>query len=73
MNDRRPDGQVPPQTGGLCDSCAHVRLITSAKGSRFYLCNKSLTDPAFPKYPGIPVLSCAGYLPSGTPLRPPRP
>ena len=48
---------------GLCDDCQHARPIESAKGSRFLLCRLSESDPRFPKYPQLPVLSCAGYLP----------
>jgi hypothetical protein len=49
------------QTAGLCATCAHMRLITSDRGSVFYLCELSKTDPRFPKYPQLPVLSCSGY------------
>ena len=49
----------PP--AGLCESCAHVRIVETRKGSRFYLCTLSEVDPRFPKYPGIPVLRCGGY------------
>lgn len=31
----------------------------------FYLCERSLTDPRYPKYPPLPVLSCPGYEPRG--------
>lgn len=48
---------------GLCASCAHHRVIENRRGSRFHLCEKSKKDPRFPKYPPIPVLRCAGYLP----------
>jgi hypothetical protein len=48
---------------GLCSSCKHVRLIDSDKGSRFYLCLLSATDPQFPKYPRLPVIRCSGYAP----------
>jgi hypothetical protein len=48
---------------GLCDDCQHARPIESAKGSRFLLCRLSESDPHFPKYPRLPVLSCAGYCP----------
>ena len=48
---------------GLCASCTHASVITSSRGSRFYLCQMSLTDPAFPRYPQLPVLACRGYLP----------
>jgi len=46
---------------GLCADCLHARIIESAHGSVFTLCELSLTDPRFPKYPGLPVLSCDGY------------
>lgn len=47
---------------GLCESCAHVRVVVSGKGSRFYLCTLSAVNPAFPKYPRLPVLRCRGYV-----------
>ncbi|MGH7262950.1 MAG: hypothetical protein ACREH7_03395, partial [Candidatus Rokuibacteriota bacterium] len=46
---------------GLCADCVHRRRIVSAKGSEFWLCAKSETDPRFPKYPRLPVLECDGY------------
>jgi len=46
---------------GLCAECVHARRVESARGSAFILCNLSLTDPRFPKYPCLPVLSCDGY------------
>ena len=46
---------------GLCASCRHARLIESAKGSQFLLCQLSQSDPNFPKYPRLPVLDCPGY------------
>ena len=46
---------------GLCATCQHVQRITSDRGSIFYLCKLSAVDPRFPKYPGLPVLSCSGY------------
>ena len=48
-------------TVGLCRMCAHARVITSARGSTFYLCRLSETDPRFAKYPVLPVVQCAGY------------
>jgi hypothetical protein len=27
----------------------------------FYLCRRSFTDPAFQKYPPLPVVACVGY------------
>ena len=63
MNDRRSDGQVHPGSAGLCERCGHRQLVTSARGSRFYLCRLSFDDPRYPRYPRIPVLTCAGFSP----------
>jgi len=46
---------------GLCADCAYARRIESDRGVAFYLCERSATDPAFPKYPRLPVVQCAGY------------
>jgi hypothetical protein len=46
---------------GLCSDCLQARRVESARGSVFILCNLSLTDPRFPKYPRLPILSCVGY------------
>ncbi len=55
---------APP--AGLCGACANVRIIETRKGSRFFLCQLSEADPRFPKYPPIPVLRCAGFVPVTT-------
>jgi hypothetical protein len=47
---------------GLCEDCVNVRVVVSGKGSRFYLCQLSAVDPAFPKYPRLPVLRCRGHV-----------
>jgi hypothetical protein len=46
---------------GLCADCVHARRIESDRGATFLLCGLSATNPAFPKYPALPVLRCAGY------------
>jgi hypothetical protein len=48
-------------SAGLCSNCLHARAIVSDRGSTFVMCQLSATDPNFPKYPRLPVLSCAGY------------
>jgi hypothetical protein len=48
---------------GLCANCAHARRIESDRGAIFYLCELAAVDPAFRKYPALPVLRCAGYQP----------
>ena len=47
---------------GLCSNCVHCRVIT-ARRSSFYFCERSTTDPAFPRYPRLPVRACIGFEP----------
>ena len=51
---------------GLCAHCLYARRIESARESIFYLCERSIADPAFPKYPSLPVLQCSGYAQKGS-------
>jgi hypothetical protein len=46
---------------GLCDGCLHQKLVPNTRGSVFSLCLRSKTDPAYRRYPPVPVLSCPGY------------
>ena len=46
---------------GLCRACSHARIIRSGRGSMFWLCELSRTDPAFPRYPRLPVVRCPGF------------
>ena len=64
-NDADPGDPPPPipSTAGLCAACVHARLIVSSRGSRFVLCERSRTDPRFPRYPPLPVVACAGFEP----------
>jgi hypothetical protein len=55
----------------LCGTCRHSRLITTARGSAFRLCERSATDPAYPRYPRLPVLDCPGFEPVRSPDRRP--
>ncbi len=50
---------------GLCASCEHARVIRGAR-SQFWMCRLAQTDPRFPRYPALPVTSCAGHR-RGTP------
>ena len=50
-----------PPPAGLCATCAHSRVIENKRGSVFRLCQRSETDPRFPKYPPLPVTQCTGY------------
>ena len=55
------DPDRPRLDAGLCATCEHARVITSDRGSRFYFCERSRTDPRFPRYPRLPVVACIGY------------
>ena len=59
----------PPKDvqAGLCSDCRNARTIRSDRGSVFLMCQLSATDPNFPKYPRLPVLSCGGYSPNQDP------
>jgi hypothetical protein len=47
---------------GLCDTCAHQRVVKNTRGSRFSLCERSKSEPdRYPRYPRLPVTECAGY------------
>ena len=46
---------------GLCDSCAHQKIVKSGRGSVFSMCLLHKTDDRFPKYPRLPVERCLGY------------
>jgi hypothetical protein len=46
---------------GLCDTCAHQRVVRNTRGSVFSLCERSRSDPAYPRYPRLPVRECPGY------------
>ncbi len=50
-------------SAGLCATCVHARVIASVRGSIFFLCLLSGTDPTFPRYPVLPVLACRGHEP----------
>jgi hypothetical protein len=50
-----------PVPAGLCDACRHQRVVRTRRGSTFSLCLRSKADPAYPRYPRLPVVSCDGF------------
>jgi hypothetical protein len=54
-------GSAAVPRAGLCDSCAHQRIVRNTRGSSFSLCERSRSDPAYPRYPRVPVLACPGH------------
>jgi hypothetical protein len=47
---------------GLCAECRFHTHVRSNRGKEYHLCGYAKEDPAFPKYPRLPVLKCSGYL-----------
>ncbi len=58
-----PDACDEAARCGLCARCRHVKRVSSARGSAFYLCTLAAIDDRFPKYPPLPVSECVGYTP----------
>lgn len=56
----------PARDPGLCATCVHGRRVVSGRGSEFWMCGLAARDPAFAKYPRLPVLRCPGYEPRST-------
>jgi hypothetical protein len=57
VNDRR----VPTTTVGLCERCRCGRTVRGAR-TVFWRCERADTDPAYPRYPTLPVLTCPGFV-----------
>lgn len=58
--DRR---EVAPGAG-LCARCVHLQVLRT-ETSTFVRCALSDVDDRFPRYPRLPVRSCAGFEESG--------
>jgi len=58
---------------GLCDTCAHQRIVRNTRGSSFSLCERSRTDDRYPRYPRLPVTRCPGYERRHPPVQPRSP
>ncbi|HEY2283587.1 MAG TPA: hypothetical protein VGH60_08575 [Solirubrobacteraceae bacterium] len=61
MSSRPTDTRRVRPAAGLCDTCEHQVEVPNTRGSVFSLCARSRTDPAYPRYPRLPVLECDGY------------
>ncbi len=49
-----------PGGGGLCVDCRHLALVRSRRSS-FVRCRLAEADPAYPRYPSLPVRDCLGF------------
>lgn len=68
---RPPKGRVPTREDldrlaaagvrpGLCATCRNARVVAS-RSSVFLRCALADVDPAFPRYPRLPVIECSGF------------
>jgi predicted CoA-binding protein len=55
-----PAPLAPPDPIGLCRDCRFARPVP-AEQATYWLCRRSADDPAFPKYPRLPVRTCRGF------------
>lgn len=51
----------PVGVRGQCPECRHVRVIRSATGSEFLLCERAKADPAYRRYAPQPQFACPGF------------
>ena len=51
---------APAPRAGLCSSGRHAEILRSLR-SAFLRCGRAAADPRYPRYPGLPVLSCSGF------------
>jgi hypothetical protein len=45
----------------LCESCVHLKVVKSASGARFLMCQLAKTNANYSKYVPQPVVRCPGH------------
>jgi hypothetical protein len=64
-SDRSPDAPGAPaelrRSVGQCVDCRFARTQTSARGSRFWRCQRAEWDSRLLRYPPLPVRGCPGF------------
>ena len=56
------DSSMSIYANSICNTCRHVHVVVSAKGSRFLRCGLAEKDKRFPKYPPQPLGQCIGFV-----------
>lgn len=46
---------------GQCLDCRHRKALRSKSGEDLVLCARASAEPAFPKYPRLPMSGCGGF------------
>ncbi|MEO8195834.1 MAG: hypothetical protein ABI689_03845 [Thermoanaerobaculia bacterium] len=55
-----PPVSTSAPAAGLCAGCRHAEFLRSRR-SAFLRCARAAADPRYPRYPGLPVLTCPGF------------
>jgi len=50
---------------GDCLGCAHARTLKSKGGTAIFLCGRAEKEPAYARYPALPVAGCRGRAAQG--------
>jgi uncharacterized protein YciI len=51
----------PGEAVGLCLTCRWMRVVSTRRSTTYFRCGRAESDARFPRYPSLPVRSCAGY------------
>ncbi len=46
---------------GRCLNCLYARVVGTRANDRYYLCERSIDDPRYARYPRLPMLTCDGH------------
>jgi hypothetical protein len=52
-----------PVDAGLCATCRHAIVRPTHRGPVYLRCARASSDARYPKYPRLPVRTCAGHEP----------
>jgi glycine cleavage system transcriptional repressor len=61
VESRAAGSGAPEAAVGLCARCRHARVQASRRGSVFWRCGRADREPAFARYPPLPVRACPGF------------
>jgi hypothetical protein len=50
------------EVAGLCGRCTHALIRPTNKGTTYLRCDRAGSDPRFPRYPRLPMISCPGFI-----------
>ena len=55
---------------GLCAGCRWGRFFRSGRDATYVSCERSRTEPEYPRFPAIPVVRCPGFVIRSTGFEP---